>query len=98
MKINLPFKTEPDSPEAADRGYNVSRWHGHEKFDCLYCPYDSLIELEAASHVFQIHVVRERALRGELEASLLRPLEALILDERGKPIESVERLPGGQKR
>jgi len=89
MKIDLPFKITPDSTEAGDRGYNVSRWYGHEKFDCLYCPYDSLIELEAVTHVFQIHVVRERALREELEAFMMRPLEAVILDERGKPIERI---------
>jgi len=64
-------------------GYHVDgMWHDFVKYQCDYCPYDSVVEAQMQKHIAEVHYFKLFGDQVEI------PLEAEIFDASGRKVES----------
>lgn len=63
--------------------YELGKWQNFTKYQCLFCPYDTLDEAEALAHYEQVHAPRSEQLPPEPpDPSGL----VLVADKRGNEV------------
>jgi len=64
-------------------GYHADgMWHQYVRFQCDFCPFDSVVEAQIQKHIVEVHYFRLFGNQVEI------PLEAEIFDASGRKVES----------
>lgn len=89
-----PLKRQPREEGDLERGFFTQIWRpggkAIETYCCLFCLFDSQ-DLPGIERHLANHRQVEMAMLKHQQEQATRPLDALILDAGGKPIERIER-------
>ncbi|NLN25334.1 MAG: hypothetical protein GX163_06745 [Bacteroidetes bacterium] len=72
--------------DANEQNYTISKWKGKDKYSCRFCFYDTTKYENIVEHLKQHEEYEKQKRHKEYEDS-----GVLILDQRGNPINLLER-------
>lgn len=73
-------KTKPEPKPEVPEHWTVGKWKDQPKYECKYCPFDTLDEGKIKQHHWEAHMAKP----------VFRPTKAKILDRFGNEVNEIK--------